>query len=152
MTQSNSAVDDAAIVSPDRVRMVVQGVLRAATNSGWTDAALEAACGVKARTIKAYRVEGKEPSLSNALSILLVLGASALNPVLATIGYVGRPLDEADSTSPALIAASILPHLAVIAQAGADNHIDHLEEPACRDAADQIIATVLPLSRAGRAA
>lgn len=150
MTQVKSAVDDAPIVGPDRVRSVLQGILRAAQRD-WTDEALEAASGVKARTIKAYRVEGKEPSLSNALSLAVVLGARAINPMLATIGYVARPLDEADELQPMTIAATALSHLSTIATAAADGRIDHVELPGCMEAADLLIATVLPLSSHGRA-
>lgn len=107
---------------------------------------------MKARTIKSYRVEGKEPSLSNALSVGVVIGPRALNPILALIGYAARPLEDADAVQPMQIAADAMKHLSVIASAAADGRIDHIEEPACRDAADQIIATVLPLASAGRAA
>ncbi len=146
----NSSVDDAAIVGPDRVRTVIQGVLRAAQTQ-WTDQALEEASGVKARTIKSYRVEGKEPSLANALSLAVVLGPKALNPVLALIGYVARPLDEADDMNPMAIVAEAIRGLSVIASAASDGRIDHIEQPSCLEAADMIIATVLPLSSAGGA-
>lgn len=148
----NASVSDGGLVSPDRVRAVVQGLLRAAQARGWTDEALSDASGVKARTIKSYRVEGKEPSLSAALSLAVVLGPHALNPVLALIGYVARPLDEADELQPMAIAAASMGHLAVIARCAADNRIDHTEEPETTAAADALIATILPLSSAGKAA
>lgn len=151
MTQCNNAVPDSGIVSPDRVRLVVQGLLRAAQAGGWTDDALETASGVKARTIKGYRVDGKEPSLSNALSLGVVLGGAALNPILALIGYVARPMDEADDLCVRTITADAMGHLAIIAKAAADGRIDHTEEQEVMNAADGIIATVLPLARAGRA-
>lgn len=50
------------------------------------------------------------------------------------------------------IVATALPHMATIATAAADGRIDHIEAPLCRDAADTIIATFLPLSSAGGAA
>lgn len=146
-----TSVDDRAIVSPDRVRLAVQGVLRAAQAEGWTDDALEGASGVGARTIKSYRVEGKQPSLSNALSLACVIGPRALNPVLALIGYVARPLDEADDGCVRTLAADAMGHLAVIARAAADGRIDHTEEKDTTAAADALIATVLPLASAGRA-
>jgi hypothetical protein len=117
----------------------MQGVLRAAQVAGWTDETLAAASGVKPATIKGYRVEGKEPSL-------------AINPIMALIGYAARPLDEADELQPTVLAASALAHLSVIATAAADGRIDHTELPACRDAADQLIATILPISSHGDAA
>ena len=146
-----ASVADTGIVGPDRVRNVVQGLLRAAQQSGWTDEALASASGVKARTIKSYRVDGKEPSLSAALSIGVVLGQSALNPILALIGYIARPLDEADSLQPMQIIADGMQHFAVLARCAADNRIDHTEERETTAAADMLIATVLPLSSAGRA-
>lgn len=150
MTDSQSA-SDTSIVSRDRVCQLVQGILRGAQGV-WTDESLYAASGVPARTIKTYRVEGKEPSLSNALSLAVVIGPSALNAMLAAIGYVARPLEDADAVCPAKVVADGLAAFSVIATAAADGRIDHIEAPLCRDAADTIIATVLPLSSAGGAA
>jgi len=147
-----SSASDASIVSHDRVCQLVQGILRAATAKGWTDAQLSELSGVPARTIKSYRVEGKEPSLSNALSLALIIGPQAINTMLAAIGYVARPLDEADSLCPAKVVADGLAAFSVIANAAADGRIDHVEAVACREAADTIIATVLPLATAGGAA
>jgi transcriptional regulator with XRE-family HTH domain len=147
----HNAVCDAAIVSPDRVRQCVQAILRAAQAEGWTDDQIEGVSGVRARTIKSYRIEGKEPSLSNALSLALALGGKHLNSILSLIGYVARPLDEADAINPHQLVASVLPHVSTLAAAAADGRFDHGEMPLCREAADQIIATVLPLSSAGGA-
>jgi hypothetical protein len=146
-----TSASSTGIVGQDRVRQIVQGILRGA-QAIWTDESLAAASGVPARTIKSYRVEGKEPSLSNALSLALVVGPTALNSILAVIGYVARPLDEADAISPTKVVADGLAAFSVIATAAADGRIDHIEAPLCREAADQIIATVLPLSSAGGAA
>jgi hypothetical protein len=152
MAELCSAADDGGIVGPDSVRDRVQAVLRAAQAAGWTDEALEGVSGVKARRIKSYRVEGKEPSLSAALSLGVAIGPKGLNPILALIGYVARPLDESDALHPMTLAATAMAHLSTIAHAAADGRIDHTEAPSCREAADQIIATVLPLSTAGGAA
>lgn len=149
--RDQSSVSESPIVSPDRVRNVVQSVLRAAKIEGWTDPELERLSGVNARTIKSYRVEGKEPSLHNALSLAVVLGPRALNSLLAIIGYSASPLDEADEVNPAMIVAAVLPHLTVIAEASKDGRIDHREAPGCQLAADGIIAAVMPLSSAGGA-
>lgn len=140
-----------ALVSPDCVRETIQKVLRAA-QIRFTDEQLEAASGVSARCIKSYRVEGREPSLGNALSLLLVLGNGELNRVLNLIGYSARPLDESDHLPAGEVVACILRQGSVIASAAADGRIDHLEQPDCQEAADRIIATVLHLSTAGRAA
>lgn len=145
------SADKAPLVSPDRVRMVVQAILRAAQASGLTDSQIEEMSGVPARAVKSYRVEGREPSLSAALSLGCVLGGGALNSILAIIGYHARPLDEADEINPSMIIATMLPHVSTIANAAVDGRIDHIERPLCREAADHIIATVLPLSSAGEA-
>ncbi len=147
-----ASASTSALIGHDRVCRVVQGVLRAAQASGWTDDSLAGACGIPARTIKSYRVEGKEPSLANALSLGCVIGPAGLNPILALIGYVATPLDEADDINPNAIVASVLPQLSIIAEAAKDGRIDHLEKPGCQIAADAIIACVLPLSSAGDAA
>ena len=144
------SLSDVGIVGHESVRERVQGILRAA-QPAWTDDALSAASGVPARTIKSYRVEGKEPSLSNALSLACVIGPRALNPILALIGYVARPLDEADSLCVNTLVANGLQAFSTIATAAADGRIDHTEAPACQEAADMLIATVLPLSSAGKA-
>lgn len=148
----NQSADVSAIVSPDRVREVVQAILRGAQAKGYTDEQLEGLSGVKARCIKSYRVENREPSLSHALSIGVALGLPALNNMLAIIGYAVRPLDEADELQANVIVARGMQHLSVIADAAADGRIDHLERPTCQEAADMLIATVLPLSSAGQAA
>lgn len=150
--QCSTSADEIGLVSPDRVRLLVQGLLRAAQVGGWTDDSLGAATGLSSRRIKSYRVEGKEPSLSAALSIGVVLGAPAINGILALIGYAARPLDEADDPCVRMLTAEAMGHLAVIARNAADGRIDHTEEVETREAADALIATVLPLASAGRAA
>lgn len=149
---TNPSVPENSLVSRDSVRIAVQASLRAAQVEGWTDAKLEQLSGVPARTIQSYRIDGKEPSLSNALSLAVVLGPRALNALLALIGYVARPLDEADDLCVNTLVANGLTHFSTIATAAADGRIDHTEAPLCREAADQIIATVMPLSSAANAA
>ena len=140
-----------ALVSPDCVRETFQRILRGA-QCAWTDEQLEEASGVKARCIKSYRVEGREPSLAHALSIMSALGRrSGINPVLALIGYCGRPLDESDKRHPHQVVTALMAHGGTISKAAEDGRIDHLEEPLCREAADSIIEAVLPLSSAGAA-
>lgn len=148
----NSAASNAGLVSPDRVRMVLQALLRGAQVDGWTDETLMQASGVHKRTIKSYRVDGKEPSLSNALSLAVVMGERAVNLILSVIGYGGaKPLDEADALHlPSLVANGLI-NFSTIAHAAADGQIDHLERPRCREAADQLIALVMPLSSAAQA-
>ena len=153
MTNIHQSADDDGIVGPDRVRGVVQGLLRGAQAKGWTDESLGAAAGISPRRIKSYRVEGREPSLSAALSLGVVLGAPALNSILALVGYGGAaPLEEGDAMPPMQVVAEGMQHFAVIAAAAADGRIDHTERPATQKAADALIATFIPLSSAGSAA
>ena len=147
----HSSVPNALVCGHQSVCAKVQAVLRSAQAKGWTDAQLEELSGVPARTIKSYRIEGKEPGLANILSLAVVLGQSAINPLLSLIGYVASPMDEADDMAPAQIVADSLKALSVIALAAADGRIDHTEAPLCRDAADEMIAAVLSLSSAGGA-
>lgn len=137
----------------DRVLTIFQGILRGAQARGWTDEALGEGSGVNPRAIKSYRVEGKEPCLSNALSLMGVLGPGAVNAVLSAIRYSGAaPMEEEGALDPRQIIAEILPQISVIATAAADGRIDHTEQPDCEKAADAIIAIVTPLSSARRGA
>lgn len=152
MIPNNSSAEDCAIVSPDSVTTAIAGLIRAATVPGgaWTYDSLAAATGLKVRRLRSYVHEGKEPSLSAALSLGVVLGGPAINALLAKISYVARPLDEADDGCVRMMAADAMGHLAVIARNAADGRIDHTEEQETRHAADALIATVLPLASAGR--
>jgi hypothetical protein len=151
MSDSMSA-DEAPLVGHDRVRQTVQAMLRTAQASGWTDAALETASGVKARCIKSYRVEGKEPSLSAALSLAVVIGPRAVNMILAIIGYVGNSIEDAEAQGPAYVAAEAMCHLGRFAKHAADNRIDHIERPDSEDAVDNVIELLVPFSSRGNAA
>ena len=141
-----------AMCSPDRVRNEIMAVLRYA-QTRFTDEQLSEASGVSARCLKSYRVEGREPTLGNALSILCALGRSDLNRVLALVGYSAVPLEEAGEMPTAgTLVASSMASLSTLATAAADGRFDHTELPACRQAADALIECVLPLSSAGAAA
>lgn len=145
------AADTTPLVSPDCVRETIQKILRAA-QIRFTDEQLAALSGVDARAIKSYRVEGREPSLSRALSLLLVLGNGDLNRIVNMVGYSARPLDESDKRPCGEVVACIMRHGAVIANAAADGRVDHVEEPAVRLAADSAIEALIPYSSAGAAA
>lgn len=141
------SASNAAAPSRDRVRVLVQTLLRGALASGLTDDILEGASGVKARAIKSYRVEGKEPSLTAALGLAQALGPSAVNAMIGLIGFGKAETLDADTADLTQLLAQLLPHITVIAQALADGRIDHLEAPGTREAAHNIIALVTPLSR-----
>jgi hypothetical protein len=159
MTQRSNNAETTQIVSRDRVIEVVRVALRTATviTRNFTVEQIAEASQVPVRTIRSYMAndpgEVREPTLSNALSIAVVLGKPAVNAVLALIGYGGAaPFDEPDPVAPMQLVADGMKHFAVIADAAADNRIDHTEEERTRAAADGIIATFLPLSSAGKSA
>jgi len=159
VSNCSKSADTGGLVSRDRVIDVVRTLLRSATvvSRTYTAEQIADASGVQLRTVRSYMAndpgEVRKPTLSNALSIAVVLGPRAVNAVLALIGYGGAsPLDEPDAIMPMQVIADGMKHFAVIADAAADNRIDHTEEAATRAAADGIIATFLPLSSAGKAA
>lgn len=156
---NDAAAQQSQLVSRDRVIDIVRPMLRNATvvSRRFTVEQIAEQSGVPIRTVRSYMAndasEVREPTLSNALSIACVLGPMAVNGVLALIGYGGaKPLDEADEMQPMAMAATALASLSTIATAAADGRIDHSERPACRQAADTIIATLLPISSVGSAA
>lgn len=149
---STTSADETGIVSPDRVQSVFKAVLRAAQLAGWTDEALGGASGIKPRRIKAYRVEDKEPPLSVALSIAVVIGKPAVSAIMATIGYNASPSDESEMDCPLDSAVVAMQALSEFMGYARDRRIDHLEKAPATAAADVIIAEFLPFSSQGAAA
>lgn len=150
MLDTTRSVQD-SVVSHDSVVTRIQAVLRKAQADGWKDDDLSDVSGVPVRTIRSYRVEGKEPSLSNALSLFFVLGDKATNPLLGLIGCKAVLIDAQDEQqSLSERIAATLQSLSIIATAAADGRIDHLEAPACEDAADAIISQLIALSSLGK--
>ena len=152
------AASDESIVTRDRVIDVIRGELRTAitVQRRFTIDQIAAASGVKVRAIRTYMAndptEAREPCLAAALSLAVVLGPRAVSAIVALIGYAATPLDEADELQPMQMVADMMQPLATIAAAAADGRIDHIELPGCKNAADLIIAAVLPLSSAAEAA
>jgi transcriptional regulator with XRE-family HTH domain len=148
------SVQDSPIVSHDRVVDAIRGELHTAivVQRRFTVQELADRSGVAKTTIESYmRNDGaKEPSLSRALSIASKIGPRAVQAIVGIIGYSASPLEDPDPLQPMQIVADAIGHLGVISQAAADNRIDHVEEPRTTEAADMLIATVLPLSSAGR--
>lgn len=151
MSNHGNSADEVGIVSPDRVQCVFKSILRAAQLGGWTDEALGAASGIKPRRIKAYRVEDKEPPLSVALSIAVVIGKPAVTAIMATIGYSAAPTDEIEADCPLESAVAAMQALGTFMGFAADRRIDHTEEAPATAAADIIIAEFLPFSSQARA-
>lgn len=156
MTHSNNSVPTAPIVSDATIRETLRRQIDRAINiapRAFTRTSLAQESGVNVYTIDSIlsRDEAKHRriALADAFSIVQVLGERAVNALLAEIGFVARPVEADDAMQPTILAASALAHLSVIATAAADGRIDHTEMPACREAADQLIATIAPISSHG---
>ena len=157
MPDKNSARSD-GMVSDDRVRDVLGQLVRQAISVERRFARAELAdlSGVNIHTIDAITsadpAKHRKICLSTGLSLAVVLGPRAVNLMLSLIGYGGaNPLDEPDDLNLRGLVATGLQAFSTIATAAADGRIDHLEAPICMEAADTLIATILPLSSAGRA-
>lgn len=151
MKDDKPSVQDAPIVSQDRVRDVIRKQLDIYVNVGrHTVEELASDSGVSKHAIRSYmRNDGtKEPSLARALSLAVCIGPRAVQAIMHLIGYEAQKLGNADEPRPMQIVADALGHFAVIGQAAADNIIDHTERPRTMEAADALIATIIPLSSA----
>lgn len=154
MTQRSNTVREEPIVSDARVREVVRRILDRAINIERVTSRAQLAndSGVNIHTIDALlsREETKHRPirLEVALSLASSIGERAVNSILGVIGYAASPLDGENELRPMQLVADMMQPLATIAQAAADGRIDHTEITACTQAADMIIATVLPLSSA----
>lgn len=156
MMLGNGSVQTSPIVSHDSVTGAIRTMLRAAVvvQRRFTAEQLANDSGVSLSAIRSYmrNDEPKEPSLGNALSLAVVIGPRAVSSIMALIGYSAAPLDEPEAMQPMQIVSDALGHLSTIGKAAADNRIDHTEEPETTEAADMLIATILPLSSAWKAA
>ncbi|HYI43687.1 MAG TPA: hypothetical protein VD768_08715 [Sphingomicrobium sp.] len=151
MSQTES-VSDQEFDGDDSVAEALAKVLQRAQRERIHDDQLERLSGIKATTIKSYRLRTRSPSLGAGLAIAAALGEWAINAVLHPVGFQGASLEGSNELQPMQIVADALNHLGVIGQAAADNRIDHIEKPKTTEAADMLIATVLPLSSAGKRA
>jgi hypothetical protein len=156
---ADCSVSNSPLVSDAKLRGVLHGQMHKAmkVQHRFTRTSLSAESGVNVHNMDQINASQGEKhrrvALEDALSIAVVLGEGAVNALLATIGYGGaKPLDEPDAMQPVQIAMIAMQQVGRIAKAAADNRIDHIEEPDTTEAADILIATVLPLSSAGRAA
>lgn len=144
------------IVPRNRVIEVIRTQLHIACNveRRFTADMIAAQSGVPLRTVQSYmsNQDPREPSLSNALSIAVVVGERSVQAIMAIIGYSASPTEDPSEINPMLIVARALPKMGVIAKAAADGRIDHRERPETTDAADSIIAEMLPLSSQANAA
>ena len=145
----NNSVSNESVVSHQSVCDVMAALLRVASMKH-ADDQLAALTGIPPRTLKSYRIEGKEPSMSNALSIAVVLGENAVQSIMSIIGYSARPLEQSQEPCPMHLTAEAMKGLAVIASAAADGRVDHLEAPVVRENADAVIRAMAPLSSVGQ--
>ena len=155
MTVDKSA-QTGPIVSDERIRDTLRRQIERAYNvdRSFSRATLSSESGVSVHTLDQIMSRNPEKkrrvTMEDAFSIAQLLGDRAVSALLSTIGYTARRMDEPDALQPMLIAATAMAHLSTIATAAADGRIDHTEQPRCQEAADMIIATVLPMSSAGR--
>lgn len=159
MKSANQSAADCPIVSRDRVINTMRTLLRTkiVVERKVTAEQVALHSGVSLRAIRSYMAndaaEAREPSLSAVLSIIVVLGKPAVNGVLADIGYGNAsPLDECAEHQPLASAVHAMQALGRFMECAVDNRIDHTEEPVATEAADTIIAEILPFSSAGHAA
>lgn len=130
----------------------MRAIVSGATASGWTLDRIAQTSGVSDSTIKGWVLEDKEPSLSRALSVGVVIGKRAINSIIGIVGYGGAtPFDEPGRPDFVTMIPGSLEDLGIIAAATARGGLDHTTEPAARAAADRIIARLLPISSAGHA-
>lgn len=151
MNQPEAALNGPTI-SDERIRNVLRKHIEIAIKARKTTSRPELSndSGVALHHIDAIMssdpAKHRRVATEDALSLAHALGPQAVKALLALFGWTGHPVDEPDEMQPMLLAATAMHHIATIATAAADGRIDHLEAPACREASDLIIATVLPLS------
>ena len=158
MGKRNNSAEEQSIVARDRVIDWMRFELHRAVHleKRFTVKEIASRSGVAQRLLTSYISqnvnEQREATLSNAMSIAVVLGTDAINRMLALIGYGGAtPLDEADDMQPMEVVAGVMAPLNVIVQAAANNRWDVGEKVPVREAADLIITHMLPLSSQGDA-
>lgn len=143
-------------VSDERIRNVLRRELHRAINMDrrFTRSELEEETGVTVHQIDQIlsrdAAKKRRVTVEDAFSLAEALGDRCIQALIATLGYVGRPRSEADARRPMAIVANCMGHLSTIAQAAADDNIDHIEAPDTADAADMIIVELTPLSSMGK--
>lgn len=157
MLQGNNTVQSGAILSDERIRDMLRREYDRAVNisRSTTRTQLASDSGVSVHQLDALvsrdPAKQRRVTASDALSICWALGDHAVSALMALIGYAARPLDAEEDACPMRMTATAMQHLTTIAVAAADGRIDHVEAPKVREAADMLIATVLPVSSHGDA-
>lgn len=151
-----TSVQSSVITSDERIRNVLRRHIqkaydvRAFTREGLAQES-------KVNVYQIDQIISRDPakqrrvSAEDALCLAYTLGDEAVSALIGTINYTAsRP--DTETMGPMMMAATAMSGLSVIATAAADGRIDHTEAPACREAADMIIATMMPLSSAAKEA
>lgn len=152
MSDRNSVQND-GVTSDDQIRAVLRRhIQRAYDKHVFTRPALAAES--KVGTAQIDQIVSTDPAkhrrvtCEDAFNLAYTLGEDCVAALIGVIHYTARRID-ADEVDAHHIVASALPHMATIATAAADGRFDHTERVSVRDAADQLVATFLPLSSAG---
>ena len=153
----NDSVQSTAITSDERIRNVLRRqIQKAYDRNEFTRASLAEESGVNIHQIDAIvsrdKAKHRRVAAEDAFCLAYTIGDEAVSALVATIRYTARRTDAPEELSVPSIVAEGVQHFTVIAQAASDGRIDHTEKPICEQAADALIATVLPLSSQGRAA
>lgn len=153
----NDAVQSSALASDERIRNTLRRHIRRAYDTHeFTRETLATESGVNVCQIDQIMsrdaAKHRRVTAEDALNLAYTLGEGAVSSLVATIRYSAARLDDAETINAHMIVATLLPHVSTIAIAAADGRFDHTERPVCQQAADSIIATVMPLSSAGEAA
>ena len=150
----DSYAQDGGITSDERLRDALRRhIQRAFDERRFNRATLAAESKVNIHSIDAIlsRDSGKHRRVAGVdmLNLAYTLGDDAVQALNATIHYSARRLDHGLDLQPNEILPALLPHVTTIATATAAGRITHVDAPRCTDAADRIIAIVLPLSSNG---
>lgn len=156
MSERNESAQTSPLFSDERLRNVLRRQIDRVINVERTRTRQQLAddSGVNIYAIDAIMsadvAKKRRVAIEDAFSLAYSIGERAVNALLMEIGYGGasRLTDPAAPDYSHLIADG-LSDLSVIASALADGRIDHTERPGTTQAADHLIATVLPLSSAG---
>lgn len=154
MRNSSNSVLSAPIVSDERIRNSLRRHYDVAVNIRRTTTREQLATdsGVKLTQIDAIMSQDvakqRRLKIEDAFSIAATLGESAVNSLIAEMGYTGARRIEVGAPDYSNVVCDALKDMAVIADALADLRIDHHERRPTGEAVDHLIATVLPLSSA----
>jgi hypothetical protein len=151
----DNSVRTSAITSDERIRNVLhRHIRRAYDRHDFTRDQLARESKVHISQIDQImsgdKAKHRRVACEDAFCLAYTLGDDAVAALVGCIHY-NATKNEPEAVDARRLVASILPQVSVLAEAAADGRIDHTEVPACRDAADHIIAIVTPLSSAGDA-